>query len=783
MWYHFAFMAISVALFGMTVGAVLVYLLPRVFDPRRVHVQLTVSSMAFAVAILASFLLHLRIPFRMEASAGAVAALGATYLVIAVPFILSGVAICLVLTRFGASVSRLYAADLVGAAMGCLAFIVILNATSAPRAVVFVAGLAALGAMAFGFETGKPALRSAAGLLAVGFLLFGSLSADKTPWADQMFRLVWVKGQKEVPALLERWNSFSRITVMGLPGESVRPFGWGFSPEMPEDLRVKQLRVDIDAGASTFLTNFEGDPANLEFLRYDITNLAHRIRSDADVLVIGAGGGRDLLSALLFDQASVIGVEINRTIVDLVTGPLGDFTGHLDADPRVTFVVDEARSYITRSEANYDLIQISLIDTWAATAAGAFVLSENALYTVEAWQTFIEHLKSGGILSVSRWYYRDRPAEMYRLVSLAAAALREAGVENPREHLYVARTPISEGRAIGVGTLLLCRDPFTDADLAALGAATRELSFDTVLSCTESSDPFFAALCEEVNPAVPASIGRLDISPPTDDRPFFFNMLRFRDMFDRDLWELGNMSFNLKAVAMLGGLLILVVVLSAIFILVPLALTARSLGGERIAAPLVYFSAIGLGFMFIEISQMQRLIVFLGHPTFALSVVLTTMLLASGIGSLLTNSVAESRLRSAGLMRVGALVAVLVAFGLVTPALIDAFEGAVAPGRIAVAVAILAPLGLFMGMCFPLGMRAASQISPGLTPWLWAVNGAMSVCASVFAIAIAMAWGISISYWTGAACYAVALPAYGLMTVGASMKKNHDGTTDTTRVT
>lgn len=251
----------------------------------------------------------------------------------------------------------------------------------------------------------------------------------------------------------------------------------------------------------------------------------------------------------------------------------------------------------------------------------------------------------------------------------------------------------------------------------------------------------------------------MNIAPPTDDSPFFFHTLRLGDVFDGALWRagLGGDASNVQAVWVLGVLLLTVLGLTILCIVVPLLLTAdrRSLAGTT---PLfVFFAGIGLGFMLVEISQMQRLIVFLGHPTYGLSVVLFAMLASSGLGSL-----AAGRLEGGGaraVLPVAALVATLAIFGTATPLAVRAFEAATTATRIAMAVGLLFPIGFLMGMAFPLGMRAATLRAPALAPWLWGVNGATSVCASVAAVAIALNWGITASFWTGVACYAVAAVA------------------------
>src|SRR5215475_1322095 len=418
MWYHFAFVALSVAMFGMTVGALLVYLLPQFFTQERVGHHLAVSSLLFPIAILFGFLTHLSIPFLTARSIVFVYSIALNYAVLSLAFIFSGVCVCLALTKFPRQISHLYAADLAGAALGCLMVIFALSFTDGPTSVMLVALLASIGCVFFSLESGDRRLLTLSAILT---LLLSFSVAGNTIMAHKnipLLRLVWVKGRLEPAALYEKWNSFSRIAVRGDPSLLGSPFGWGLSSTYPPEKKMRQLTLDIDANASTVVTHFDGKNWDeVDYLKYDVTNMAHYLRPSSNVLVVGTGGGRDILSALAFQQKSVLGVEINGDIIRAVNGRFGDFSGHLDWDHRVRFVNDEARSYIARQTSKFDIIQISLIDSWAATAAGAFVLAENSLYTTEAWKVFFEHISPNGLLTVSRWYYRDRPGEVYRLVS------------------------------------------------------------------------------------------------------------------------------------------------------------------------------------------------------------------------------------------------------------------------------------------------------------------------------------------------------------------------------
>ncbi len=761
MMYHFAFVAISVAMFGMTVGALLVYLRPDRFPTDRPAEQLARWGTAFPILIAFSFLTELSIPFRVHPSIVAIYGIALTYVVVAIPFVASGVCVCIALTRYPSGVSRLYAIDLAGAALGCVALVYVLRLTDGPTAVFVVAFLAAIGGWCFAKAAGWRGGLALASCIALGLFAFGH---TLLVWRQfPVLRILYIRGSFEARPLYEKWNSYSRVRVNGVPEALVTPSGWGLSERLPQDLKVHQLQMDLDVSAGTVITGYSGNPAEIEHLKYDVTNIGYYIRPDARALVVGAGGGRDVLSALAFGARSVTAVEINSDVLGTVNHRFGDFSGHLDRDPRIRFVNDEARSYIARSTDRVDFLQISLIDTWAATAAGAFVLSENSLYTREAWHVFLNHLNDDGILSASRWYFRAGPGEMLRLAALASASLRDFGVADPRRHLIIVRNMNLANKPDvpdGVGTLLVSRRPFTDAEINRIEDVSKRLGFDVVLSSRAALDDSFVQVTSADGFAPLVHNYPVNISPPTDNSPFFFNQLRFRNLFNLQLLDFGKQTHNMRAVFVLAVLLATVTILTALCIVLPLMLTADRAALTGKLPLLVFFIAIGLGFMLIETSQMQRLIISLGHPTYGLTVVLFALLLSSGVGSYLTSGISDDRAGPAGIVRLTALLAVLVVFGLITPSIARWTESATTPVRVAAAVALLFPPGLAMGMAFPLGMKLASNRAAELTPWLWGLNGAASVLASVLTVCIGLAWSISAAFWSGAVCYLIALAAF-----------------------
>ncbi|HKD42917.1 MAG TPA: hypothetical protein VKB87_21710 [Myxococcaceae bacterium] len=758
MWYHFAFMAISMAMLGMSAGALAIFLFPRYFPEEKTHRQLSQTALAFSLSIVISLGLHLNMSTASGESLPDPVTFLSSFGIVAVPFIFGGMCITLALSRFIKDVSAVYAADLLGAALGCVLLWVMLNLTDGPTAVIGTACLASAAAICF--AVGAKEKRAVSIAIAGTVLILAACSVQSLGHGSPILRIAYAKGRPEADAIYEKWNSFSRVTVYGDANIPGRPFGWGFSRESPFR-RVRQLHLLIDATAGTVLTGFDGDLGSLDYLKYDVTNIAHYIRPQSKVLVVGTGGGRDVLSALAFGQPLIRGIDINYNIIDTVNQRFGDFTGHLDRRAGVSFINDDARSYLERSSDRFDIIQISVIDTWAATSAGAFVLTENSLYTVEGWVLFIQRLRPHGILSVSRFYSDDFPGETYRLTALASAALSRLGIVETRKHIAIVDRPGGEswGGPYGVATLLLSNDKLSDRDLDQLETRVRDLQFEMLLSPRARKSGLLASLATSAEPVPASAAPGLDLSPPTDDRPFFFQMVRLRDALMHASERTQRREVNNTAVRFLALSFVEVVGMSVLFILLPLLLRARNAGVKQAGRPVLYFASIGLGFMLVEVSQLQRLNIFLGHPTYSLSVVLFALLFCSGLGSWATKYLESpsSRLSRAAILL--GLLAVLLCFGLATPAVLQFFKASVTPVRIAVAIAILAPVGLLMGTAFPLGMQWASKRNGALTPWLWGINGATSVCGSVLAVMIALYAGISGSFWVGVACYGLAFAA------------------------
>ena len=729
MWYHFAFMAISLAMFGLSAGAILV----EVMKKREAHRTLANMGLLFAASSAVCFVLQLYIPADPE---NEILWTASAFTLIAVPFVFGGMVVCVALTRFPARTGALYAADLAGSAAGCALTIPILNHVHAPTAVILNAGIAALAAAAFVWPLRGKTLWIAAACSVV------LVSAAVVNQSVKVIDVQWLKGGRNPhDGLYEKWNAFSRIHVREAGSE---PFGWGLSSAYHSNRELQQLYLSIDSGAATVITKFDGNLDAVEHLKYDVTAVAHYLRNPTSVLVIGVGGGRDILTSLVFGQRHVTGVEINPDILRVLTRRFGEYSGRLQMNPAVSLVHDEARSYVARSPDQYGIIQASLIDTWAATSAGAYVLTENGLYTREAWLTFLSHLTPDGILTMSRWYYEAQPAEVLRLAALATASLMDLGVADPRRHIVIIRNQ-------DVATILVARSPFTNADIDRVQKIAELMKFTPVLTPRDAERPEFEAVSTRGQYEQLVRTYPLNIEAPTDDSPFFFHMLRAGNILNASKSQSMN-ERNLKAVSVLGRLLAIVSGLTAVAIIAPLVFRKR-VREARSARLMIYFASIGLAFMMVEIGQLERLIVFLGHPIYGLTVVLFVLLMASSCGSLFSFRMSK---------RIWLLPVLLAAFILVSPVVTHRLTAASTPIRIAISAVLLFPSGFFMGMAFPLGIRKALDAHEGApTAWYWGINGAFSVVSSVLAVVVAVFWGVTVTLLVGLGAYVVGLTALG----------------------
>jgi len=781
LWYHLAFMVISTALLGFGASGT-VLTLRRDLIEENLERNLTLFAGLMALAIVVCFAIMIRLPLDPLAPLTEglppgeqtwqtillVLLLLAEYVLVVIPFFFAGLALGGTFSAFAKRISALYFADLIGAGIGCLVVIGALRFLPGQGVVLFAAGLAALAAFFFSMlragatAKGAPSASGATILAAAAMILLLALS----PVADRFLPLYippskplsQAQSDPTIDLVYTGFTPFARIDVMYREGASLGT--WGMSTRCTAPAPPEQLFITIDAAAITTITNFDGDLERIAFVNCAPSSLAYRVRGNPleSALLIGPGGGIDVLTAYYNDVERIVGAEINPLIVNLVTEEelYRDYAGGLYTDyAQIDIELAEGRNFVARSTEKYDLIQFSQVDTWAAAASGAYSLSENFLYTTQAFLDYYDHLTDDGMLTVGRWYF-EPPRQAFRLVTIGTTALEQRGAVDPAQHFVVVR-------AGDTSTFIMKKSPFTAEEIARLRDVVDSLGFD-MLYAPDETDPknwfvqFFAASDR-------AQFYRdypLDVTPTTDDRPFFFEYYGWSNFGD---FRSGK--------ATLVILLIQALLLASALILWPLWRFRRqglvTRGARRF---IVYFAALGVGFIFIEIGLMQRFILFLGHPIYSTSVVLFSVLTFSGIGSLLSGRLLSGSSHTSGddgagerdprwlQSRVIPLLCLLtVVYILVLPPLFRALLGMELTYRVFVSILLLAPMGLLMGMPFPLGIRLLDQVNSALVPWAWGVNGFSSVVGSILTVMIAQSYGFAVVMVLAVIVYLVGLAA------------------------
>jgi spermidine synthase len=743
LFYHFAFLAISIALLGLGSGGVFAYLAKNWLATFALRRLLGMLSCANALAIPAVLEIVLHVPVSLELSRANFLRLSAMYLAAAVPFLVTGLEFSVIFAREAEHIPKLYGADLVGGALACLGVVPLLNFLGGPNTLMFSAFMSAIAAGIW-----VPTVKIRKLIWALSAVLLLIIAAN---YSGRLIDVVYAKGRFRDPSWVEfaRWNAISRIEV---------------------DRQGEAKAIVIDADASTYIMNADPEQWQGSEWQEDLMSappaLANVLRPHGSYAIIGPGGGVDVLRAVANGSPSVTGIEINPIIVDKVMrGRYADYSYHLYQRPDVHIYVRDGRSFIRNSRQKFDVVQMTLVDTWASTAAGAFALSENSLYTVEAFRSYFGHLNSDGIIAVTRWEFRQ-PREALRVVSVAMQALHELGVSNPARNFVI----VSQGE--------LDEDGIPVAILAKKSAFSREEE-QAVRSHLRSYPKLALLYLPSEPPANPFSslIARNDayafaqqypynVAPVNDNAPFFFFTLKLGQiMHAKDLEGAIDWKVNLGVAVLVMVLVISVVAVSA-FLIIPLVW--RGGRSHQPATSLLYFVAVGLGYILVEIAFVQRFVLFLGHPTYALTVVVFLLLLSSGVGSLLSRTWITDVQRAwlpLSLIVCGILVCVLM-----LPNLLRTLVGLPFIAKLLVSAGLLVPLGFAMGMPFPTGLRAlacsparpllpemGNQGAESAVEWAWALNAGASVLGSVLAMVVAVQFGLTATLACGAAAYLAAI--------------------------
>jgi len=733
LFYHFAFLAISIALLGLGAGGVFAYLLKPFlarFDTRQLATCLCLANAILIVAVL-EVVLHTRVA--LEVTRRNFLHLTELYLAAAIPFFLTGLLFSIVFARETHRITRLYGADLCGGALACLAIVPLLNWLGGPNAILVSAFTLCLAAI---FWAATRSWRRAGVIFA--FAIAALITAN---FSGRLIDVVYAKGMFRDPAWVEfaRWNALSRVEV---------------------DRQGQAKAVVIDADASTYIMNADLSHWQGTVWEHNLMSappaLANVLRPHGDYAIIGPGGGVDVLRAVANGSASVTGIEINPIIADtIMRGRYADYSQHLYQRPDVHIHVTDGRSFVRSTSQHFDIVQMTLVDTWASTAAGAFALSENNLYTVEAFREYFEHLKPDGMIAITRWEFRH-PREALRVVAVAMEALHRLGVSDPSHNFIVASQGSLDEDGIPVVVLAKKTAFTTEEEQAVENHLQRYSELDALYLPSHPEQNPFSELIASNDPYAFARGYAYNVAPVTDNAPFFFFTLKANQILsEKGLREGIDWKVNLGVLVLLLVLVISVVAVLA-FLVLPLALK----GGKTRHGPLplLYFIAIGLGYILVEIAFIQRFVLFLGHPTYALTVVIFLLLLSSGAGSLFSRVWLPRA--EMGWLPLVLILSTLLAYLFFLPSRLTALVGFGFGYRLLVSGILLAPLGFIMGMPFPTGLRAiaaAASAHDNAIEWAWALNAAASVMGSVLAMVIAIQFGLTITLACGAFAYLAAL--------------------------
>ncbi len=763
-WYHFAFMTVSLALLGFGASGTFLSLFPRRLR-RDLRKSLATLCLMFSVTVVVSYLISNHVPFdsfQIAYDRRQVIYLAIYYLSLAVPFFFTGLGIGALLTALPDQAGRIYFANLLGSGFGCPLALVMLSIVGGEGAIVFAALLGALAALGlshrhpwirFGLALGLASVLTTClfrptDILEINLSPYKALSqALRYPGARVAYR---------------EWNAFSRVDVVESEGIRSAP---GLSFIYP-DAPPTQKAVFTDGENLSPLTAASPD-TDLSFLDSLLVSLPYRLLPRPHVLILEPGAGLDVLLAVHNDADAVVAVNSNPLVVSVVRDWYGQFSGNLYRLDQVTVVAEDGRSYVRRSGEKFDIIQVSLADTFKPVASGAYSLSENYIYTTEAFSDYLNHLAPGGMLVVHRWL-QTPPSESVRVLALAVSALQTVGVQEPAEHIVALRS-------LYTAFLLVKREPFTSQQIETIRDFSQDKRFDliyypgirpdepnrySVLEEPHYYDMYLKVLRPEDRASLYAGYP-FDIRPPSDDRPFFFHFFRWQQT-PEIMQALGKtwQPFGGSGYLVLLALLILALSASLILIVLPLSFLRVRQAVKEGRRLFVYFLLLGVGYLFVEIPLLQRFILFLGHPIYAFATVLFTLLTFSGVGSLLSTRLS---LRKA---LVG-LIVVIACYPLLLPHLFRWLLGGHLVFRLAASVVILSPLGFLMGVPFPKGIRLTGRIAPGLVPWAWGVNGCASVLSSILAAMIAISYGFSWVLVAGAGAYALALAAIYALATGS----------------
>ena len=765
-WHHFAYMMISLALLGYGVSGAFLMLLQRPLLQR--FASSYISNLAlFGSSAVGCFLFAQHIPFNAEEMLWDVRQtvwLLSTYLLLAVPFFFAANAIGLALIYYRDRLSRIYAADLVGAGLGSIGILLLLF-TVLPLQALTVLGLLGICAALLGVWELRQRLTVAWLLLPLAAALLLMPASWSTLKVSPYKGLSQTLLVKDTRIIAERSSPLGLLSVVESPTIPLR-HAPGLSLNATSEPPA-QLGVFTDGDGLSVISRYSGDPQTLAHLDQLTSALPYHLRSIKRALILGAGGGADVLQALYHHTTNIDAVELNPQFARLVSTAYADFAGHLYQAPGVTLHTAEARSFVAGSSGDYDLIQVSLLDSFSASASGQYALSENHLYTTEALTKFLQKLSADGFLSITRWI-KLPPRDTLKLFATGIAALRASGVTEPGQQLILIR-------GWQTSTLLIKNGSVSTQELEQVRAFCAARSFDVAwypgITRDESNrynrlrDAWFHDAAEALLGGQGARFlddYKFNLHPASDDQPYFFHFFKWRTLAEvMQLRERGGAPLTDAGYLVMVATLVQAVVASLLLILLPIWVYQRRINPEKQGVPrskvMVYFFILGLAFLFIEIAFIQKFLLFLHHPLYAIAVVLSSFLVFSGLGSAWLGRVSPGNRDKMLSQAVTAIVVLGTVYLLSLGLLLEQLASLPDVMRILISVFLIAPLAFCMGMPFPLGLARLADYAPDLIPWAWAINGCASVISAVLAALLAIHLGFTTVIAAALALYALTL--------------------------
>ena len=716
-WYHFTFVAISVALFGWGMGGFALELLG-IWTKSASRIGLIIGSGLYSAAFPIILTAILSSPFSTQK-------VELYFLLALIPFLLAGISLSAAFEIFTKDTNRLYFSDLFGASVGTLMVPLLLGLLGAETTVLAIAVLPAVSCVFFILSARRwiPSFAKYIGIAVLAILSIlvvlnpkmRFLDIGKAPSNKALYRALAEDPAREI--IFDEWNAYSRVTAVS-----------GYND-------YRHSRIFIDSDAWTDLSKWDGNIKSLAGKKTVFRFVPFRFHDRPSVLVIGPGGGPDVRLALAAESRKITAVEMNSLIIEYVKA-VGAPGGNIYSHPTVHLFLEEGRNFIKRSKSKYDMIILGFVDSWAAVSSGGLSLSENYLYTKEAFKEYYDHLSDIGSLVIMRW-----PTDVQRCVANSVTVLEDKGLSRIEAGKRILAVSEREPKGLEpVATVFMLRkNPFpkglSEQILSKFPDAHRiHIPFG------ESTSPYKELLSGKITLAEYSNRFSQMADPVTDDRPFYFAR-------EKPYGVPAFMTRLLRSPFVAVGV--------AMLLLIARILTSKT-GRGIMAGGIVYFSMLGIGFILVEIALIHKLILLLGHPIHALCVLLFFMLLWSSMGSLAGRRVGDDRIKKVLLCGLPVLVALLALSTFGVPWIVGKALHLNIVVRIAISALMILPFGFCMGIPFPLGLRQVKN-SGGSIAMMWGVNGVMSVVGSILAMVIGVAAGFTYVLGVGALSYLIAM--------------------------